>query len=240
MDTTLFWDWDADKFVLPKIASGQPQIKRRVSMPRDKHWSPYEFNSKNYMVYSFDPLRIISCNETARCKFTQNAAPPNYQFNDLLDNVRGGTPTLQYKDNFYITITHTTLFRPKFKRYYTFNLLVLKVEPNSKHKVVYFSEPINIHKELMTKTPMVRTTWIDDPFLFPVSLLLEDEDNIIIGGHMNDHSAYLFRVKGIKSLMNKIFAQSALLQDDGPGNGVLHHLSRAFAVKQSGYTFVET
>ena len=233
----MFWDWEKDKFVMPEITDGQPQIKRKVSMPRDKHWSSYEFNNKNYMVYSFDPLRIITCNQSAKCQFTKNAAAANYRFNDIVDCVRGGTPTVQYKGDFYITITHSTLFKKGDKRYYTFNLLVLKADTKSKHKIIYYSEPITFHKELMSKTPMVRTRWIEDPFFFPVSLLLEDEDNIIIGGHINDHSAYLFRVKGIKSILDQVIIKSSSLEAEGPANGVLHNLSRKLATKQSGYTF---
>ncbi|XP_067950189.1 uncharacterized protein [Watersipora subatra] len=237
VDTTMFWDWRGDRFVMPKVTDGQPQFKTRMSMPRDKHWSPYEFDNKLYMVYSFDPLRIISCDKGAVCHFTQNAADSDYRFNDLQDSVRGGTPTLWYRENFYITITHSTHFRPGYKRYYTFNLLVLKVDKKSPHKVIYFSEPINLHEELMTKTPIIRTKWIVDPFFFPVSLLKEDEDNIIIGGHINDHSAYLFRVKGIKKLMEEVIHKSELLDDEGPANKVLHRLSQQFATAQSGYVF---
>jgi len=237
MDTTIFWDWEGDRFVMPKITDGQPNIQSRRIMPRDKHWSSYMFDGSNYMIYSVDPLRIIKCDNNSVCGFYQNSAKPDYRFIDLFDCLRGGTPTLHYRDNFFITVTHVTLFKTGYKRYYTVNIAVLRAEKGANHQIVYLSSPLQFDESIMTETPIIRTRWIEDPFFFPVSLLLEDEDNIVIGGHVNDHSAYLFRVKGIRALMDNVIAQSRSLSKDGPANGVLHNLARSYAAKQSGYTF---
>lgn len=237
VDTTLMWDWEGDKFVMPHITDGNPQLNSKLAMPRDKHWSPFTLNDTSYMVYSFDPLRIIKCNSTSDCKFHQNAAPSDYVFQDNFDCLRGGTPTVHYKQDLYITVTHVTLFKPDWKRVYTINLAVLKANTDREHQIIYLSEPININEDLMSKAPIIRTEWIEDNFFFPVSLLLEDEDNIIIGGHINDHSAHLFRVKGIKNIMDNVINQSASLNPAGSKNGVLHNLAREYVVSRTGYTF---
>ena len=237
VDTTMFWDWDNDKFVMPQITDGHPQLNTKKSMPRDKHWSPYTYNNTVQMIYSFDPLRIIKCDNSSSCRFTQNAAPADYKFTDLRDCLRGGTPTVHYKHDYYITVTHVTLFKPAWKRVYTINLAVLKADGDSNHKIIYLSEPIQFDKEVMSKPPKVRPEWIADDFFFPVSMLLENDDSVILGGHINDHSSYLFRIRGVKSLMNEVIHRANELEQIGPRPGLLHQLARHYTIKQTGYTF---
>lgn len=237
VDTTMFWDWNQDKFVMPKITDGQPQFNTKLIMPRDKHWSPYTYNNDVYMVYSFDPLRIIKCDNSSTCVFTQNAAPADYKFTDTRDCLRGGTPTLHYKQDYYITITHATLFKEAWKRVYTINFAVLRANGDANHQIVYLSEPINFNEDIMSKPPMVRPEWINDNFFFPVSLLLEGDDSVIVGGHINDHSSYLFRIRGVKSLMNEVMLRANDIKQAGPKPGVLHELAKQYTIKQTGYTF---
>lgn len=241
VDTTMLWNLDTGRFIMPELTDGQPQLTSTEKiLPRDKHWSPYTHNGQLYMVYSLDPLRIISCDESAKCHFTQNEAGEKYKFHDLRDSLRGGTPTLHYKDEYYITLSHSTFFKKNtfYKRYYAVNLVVLKMTGKDDHRVVYLSENIKLHPDIMNSVPMVRYEYIEDPFLFPVSLLLEDSDSIIIGGHINDHSSYLFRVKGVKNLMDKIIGNSHKLRSKGPKPYLLQNLTRQFAMDETGYTFM--
>lgn len=237
VDTTMFWDWEEDRFVMPRISDGHPQLDRKVRIPRDKHWSPYTYENNSYMVYSFDPLRIIKCDNTSTCVFTQNTAPADYTFSDDRDCLRGGTPSVHYKHNYYISITHVTLFKPDYKRVYTINLAVLRADGETNHQVVYLSEPIEFNEEVMSQPRMIRPEWIEDNFFFPVSIILEDDDNVVVGGHINDHSAYLFRIKGIKSIMDSVITRSKDLKPNGPKFGVLHQLARDYTVRKTGYTF---
>lgn len=243
VDTTLMWDMENDKFVMPIIADGQPLLNRTVpfSMPRDKHWSPYTWQGEVYMLYSYDPLRIIKCDPSFHCKFTQNMAPKDYQFDEVFNSIRGGTPTLTYRDNFYITIAHSTLFRqlqPRRKRYYTMNLVVMRLEGESNHQVIYMSEPIELNAELMNSVHIVRDMFISHPFLFPVSLLMEDEDSIVIGGHISDQSSYLFRLTGIRKLMDRVISRSRYLDKQGPPRDFMHNMSRTLAHQQTGFNFM--
>ena len=238
VDTTMFWDCDNDKFIMPEVSNGQPQLHSERSMPRDKHWSPYTYNNQLYMLYSIDPLRIMFCDRKAKCRFVQNNADNKYKFDDLRDSLRGGTPTINYAKNYYITIAHSTQFKKGtyYKRYYGINLVVLRINSESDHQIVYLSAPIQFHKKLMNSIPLVRYKFIDDPFVFPVSLVNESLDSLVIGGHINDHSSYLLRLTGIKSLMNKVMSQQISMK--GPVNMLLQNLTRQFASQVSGYEFM--
>jgi len=237
-DTTFFWDYDEEQVVMPKIREGQPTLQTsHASVPRDKHWSPYTYKDQLYFIYSLDPLRILLCDRDSKCYFTRKEGGDNYEFHQVADSLRGGTPTVHYKDEFYITIAHSTMFRKDdWKRVYTINLAVLKIT-NDNHRIVFLSSPILFNETFMSSIPMVRHRYIRDDFVFPVSLLVEDADNIIIGGHVNDHSSYLFRVTGIQSLMDDVMVGSKKLSDVGPQPGKLHNLTKEFSSQLFGYTF---
>lgn len=238
MDTTMFWDFEEDQLVMPVLTDDQPQSSPRRFIPRDKHWSPFTWRNHLHMVYSLDPFRTLKCDARANCKFSQNTATSSYRFDDLNNCLRGGTPTVLYDKDFYISMAHTTLFRhqPEWKRYYTANLLVLRAS-ESGHQVVYLSEPIEVHPMLLNSIPIVRKEFIIDPFLFPVTLLVETNDSIVVGGHINDHSSYLFRLTGLRKFMEKVMARSRQLGTSGPADGFLNNLSREFAGRKSGYRF---
>lgn len=234
---------ERDKFVMPVIANGQPLLNRTVpySMPRDKHWSPYTWRGEVYMIYSYDPLRIIKCDPKFHCKFTQNMAPKDYTFDEIFNSIRGGTPTLLYRDNYYISMAHSTLNRELKngrKRYYTMNLVVMRAEEEFNHQIIYMSEPVELSPEIMNKVPIVRNSFISHPFMFPVTLLMEDDNNIVVGGHISDHSSYLFRLTGLKKLMDQVIERSGRLDKHGPPQGFMHNLSRALAYQHTGFDFM--
>jgi len=230
----------------PLISEGNPLLKNHdeYKVPRDKHWSPYMHNGQLYFIYSLDPLRIMACDRHSKCSFTHNESGNDYKFEQANDSLRGGTPTLHYKDDYYITIAHSTLFINKtkvdpqldWKRFYTVNLVVLKVI-ESNHRVVYLSSPIEFNEKFMSQVPIVREKYIKHNFLFPVTLLIENQDNIIIGGHVNDHSSYLFRMSGLSELMRKIMTGSESLSETGPKPGALHSLTKQQASEQYGFSF---
>lgn len=238
VDTTMFWDFANDKFVMPLISHGQPQLQSKTSMPRDKHWSPFTHNDKFYLIYSIDPLRILYCNKSSQCRFVQNNADKHYKFDNFRDSLRGGTPTIHYSDNYYIMVAHSTLYKRNkhYTRYYSVNLVVLRINSESDHQVIYLSAPIRFHPKLMNSIPIVRHKYIDNPFLFPVSLLLESRDSVVIGGHINDHSSYLLRFTGLRELMSRIMSRK--VSSTGPPNTLLHNLTRQFASDISGYEFM--
>lgn len=161
-----------------------------------------------------------------------------YEFQQYKDTLRGGTPWLLHKYPYYISIGHSTLFKMEGDdRVYTINLIVYKADPIP--RVVYLSSPIDIHKKPMQETPIVRKSYIQDPFFFPVSLLREDEDTIAIGGHINDYSSVLLRVRGIKRVLEDVLEADQTQADTmkGPAMGTLHETSKRFATEYTGFEF---
>jgi len=53
---------------------------------------------------------------------------------------------------------------------------------------------------------MIRPRYIDDGFIFPVGLIVENDDWLALGVHVNDHSSVVLRLKGLKTAMDRIIA----------------------------------
>ena len=89
-----------------------------------------------------------------------------------------------------------------YHRYYTAHLVVLCVRPT--YRVVYVSGSLRVHPRLFRTAPMVRPRYIDDGFIFPVGLVVEDLDRLAVGVHVNDDSSIILRLKGVKALMDNV------------------------------------
>lgn len=240
LDGTFMWDFLRHKTIMPEIQGGSPIMKTvaKDRMPRDKHWTPYTDGKQLKMVYNLDPLRVLTCTNNFSCYFSHFDGSDNYQFVQNKDSLRGGTPWILYKYPYYYSIGHTTLFKnPSYDRIYTINLIVYKAHPTP--RVVYLSGPIQIHDKPMNEVPIVRYNYIRDPFFFPVSVIAEEEDSLVIGGHINDYSSVLLRLRGVKQLLSDVVNDDKRQSPEmkGPPLGTLHNSTRAFASKLTGNTF---
>jgi len=47
-------------------------------------------------------------------------------------------------------------------------------------------------------------------FIFPVGLIVETDDWLALGVHVNDHSSVILRLKGLKSVMDRIIGMDRL------------------------------
>jgi len=90
-------------------------------------------------------------------------------------------------------------------RYYTAHLIVLSVRPT--YRVVYVSDSLRVHSKVYRAAPMMRPRYIDDGFIFPVGLIVENDDSVALGVHVNDHSSVILRLKGLKTVMDRIIGQ---------------------------------
>lgn len=240
LDGTFMWDYLRHKTIIPSIVGGSPIMKTVAEgrMPRDKHWTPYMEDKTLKMVYNLDPLRVLACKANFTCNFTHFEGPQNYQFVQNKDSLRGGTPWVLYKYPYYYSIGHSTLFiNPSYDRIYTINIIVYRAGPVP--RVVYLSGPLQIHEKPMNDVPIVRFNYIKDPFFFPVSLIEEDGDSIVIGGHINDYSSVLLRVRGVKSLLAQVVQDDKIQPEDmaGPPLGTLHNSTKMFATKATKNQF---
>ena len=209
-DLTVLWDYERNEPIIPQIRGGSPMIAaaEKGDMPRDKHWSATIINDQLYFVHNLDPLRVLHCSLDGDCEFVhEEKLGDGPAFSDTFSHLRGGTPFKPYKMPYYIGVAHCTMYKETagWHRYYTTHIVLLRVEPT--FRIVYVSDDISIHPAIYKLAPMVRTKYIDDGFIFPVSILLPTDDIIDIGVHVNDYSSVIIRVKGMKSVMLDIIKQ---------------------------------
>ena len=207
VDITTFWDFQKNKPIIPNISGGNALLKKvkKGRVPRDKHWMPFTVKKKLYFVKNLDPLVVLLCELNGNCSMVHNEDPKNsFNFHPLNLHIRGGTPLELYRFPYYIGFAHVTLFNMDDNRYYTANLIVFCADP---YRIVFVSDQIQVHPDVYEANPMVRTMYIKDNFIFPVGIILEDPDSVVLGAHVNDHSSVLFRIKGIQTLMDKIIAE---------------------------------
>ena len=177
-----------------------------------------------YFVHNLDPLRIMRCSDVGVCEFVHNEKNARgFIFNHWVSHLRGGTPFVLYEWPYYVSVAHSTMYKRRVhRRFYTAHIVVLCVEP---YRLVYMSDQIQIHPSIYEHIPMVRARYIDDGFIFPVGLILENKDSMVIGVHVNDHSSVLFRVRGIRAIMDNVIAtDQEKVPRHGPPIGFMHHL----------------
>lgn len=113
----------------------------------------------------------------------------------------------------------------------------MAIEPD--FKILYISDNIPYPKETL-EIPIVRYRFIPDPFFFPVGLILENYNSLVLGGHVNDHSSVLYRIRGFQSAIdNAISFHKSNPTKPGPKLGLLNNQIRNMAEKFSGYRFAD-
>lgn len=224
MDFTILWDMQQNVPIIPKISGGTPMRNATEpnDMPRDKHWMALIQNDELYFVHNLDPLRVMKCSLSGYCDFIHNEKnKEGFIFEHSISHLRGGTPFELYEHPYYISVAHSTLYKTdNHHRYYSAHLVVMRVDP---YRIVYVSDDLKVHPQVYRDAPMVRYMYIDDGFIFPVGLILENKDHMTLGVHVNDFSSVLIRFKGMEKLMDTIIKldqrQNAKA---GPPVGYLH------------------
>lgn len=225
IDYTVLWDYEQGIPIIPKIYGGTPMINATAKndMPRDKHWMALIQNDELYFVHNLDPLRVLHCTLQGYCRFVHNEKDrqKGLIFDDHISHLRGGTPFELYEWPYYISVAHSTMYKKSnHHRYYTAHLVVLCVQP---YRIVYVSNDLKINPKIYEKIPIVRWRYIDDGFIFPVGLIIEDRDRITIGVHVSDHSSVLIRAKGIEAVMRQVIKHdTAMKPKHGPPIRYLH------------------
>jgi len=87
-------------------------------------------------------------------------------------------------------------------RYYTAHMVVLCARPT--YRIVYVSDSLHVHPTVYRSAPMIRPRYIDDGFIFPVGLIVETDDWLALGVHVNDYNSVILRLKGLKTVMDRV------------------------------------
>ena len=193
------------------------QIREDGGMPRDKHWAPYVSNDSLHFVHNIDPVHVLKCAINGSCDFAhyEGTRSANHVFHVRQIHLRGGTPFVEYQWPYYIGFAHSLLYKRRdyHKRYYSAHLMVYNAQTT---RFVYCSASVEVNMEIFLDAPMVRKQWIDDNFIFPVGIILENPDTATFGVHVNDYSSVALRLRGLRKLMSKVMT---LDREDNPKRG---------------------
>ena len=117
-------------------------------------------------------------------------------------------------------------------------MIVLCVQP---YRIVYVSNPLTVHPDLINSYPIVRRQVIKDGYFYPTTLLLESEDSFVVGGHINDHSSVLLRFTGLRELMTQVMTPDRRRHvTRGPRAGVIQKHVHDTVENVTGLQFVNT
>ena len=196
------WDYQKRTHFIPDF---QKKLIRERQTIFEKNWVPIVINNTLYIIRHFDPMHIIRCDIHKSCDFTRNDTDAlRYKMLDSKVPLRGGTSFEPYKHPYYIGIGHSTNYNGT-KRFYTSHLMAISVEPV--FRIIYVSDPIEIKPAIYSYfTGKVIWKAVQGNFIFPVGLLIENENSIVIGAHVNDHGSLLLRMEGIKSIMDQVIS----------------------------------
>ena len=115
----------------------------------------------------------------------------------------------------------------------------MRVQPT--YRIVYVSHPVALNSSLLNAYPIVRAHAISDRYFFPTTLILENADTIVVGGHINDHSSVLLRFTGLRELMTQVMTSDAQQSvTKGPAPGVIQRHVHDVVENVTGLIFVNT
>ena len=155
-----------------------------------------------------------------------------------MSHLRGGTPWQLYQWPYYVSAAHSTLYKEEnHQQIYTCHFVVMRVQPT--YRIVYVSHPVALNSSLLNAYPIVRAHAISDRYFFPTTLILENADIIVVGGHINDHSSVLLRFTGLRELMTQVMTSDAQQGvTHGPEAGVIQRHVHDVAENVTGLKFV--
>ena len=214
----IIWDFQTNT---PHVPSFEKDIIWNGKKTFEKNWCPLVINNTLYIVRNLDPLHILKCDNLDHCMFYRNDTDPlTFKMDDGKSPLRGGTGFVEYQYPYYIAIAHTTNFR-KRSRFYRAHMLLLCVEPD--FRVVYIGDAIQIHSKVypIFSGPKFWSA-VEDNFTFPVGLVLESKDSLLLGAHVNDQGSGLFRIRGFQQLLQEV------IHTDKEENPELHRRNEAY------------
>ncbi|XP_013380179.1 uncharacterized protein LOC106151431 [Lingula anatina] len=180
----------------------KPTIKNYTMTTIDSNWSPLDIEGTLYYIYTLDPLRVLKCDSKLSCAFTfktENADQYPFKLED--DVLRGGSPFDLYKWPYYLCMGHArVLKKSNGHSVYTANLVLLSVLPVP--RIVFVSSPIHVQPTILD-VPIIRGSFIDDPYIYPLSLIIEDLDTLMVGVTINDNRAAVIRVRNVKNILQE-------------------------------------
>ena len=213
------WDYQKQKHFIPDFQKKLMQD----SVAMEKNWVPLVIEDELYIVRHLDPLQIMKCKIHENCTFVKNNTDVlQFQMNDRKSPLRGGTAFEPYKHPYYIGLGHGAFLDKDhfWARHYVAYLIVLCVDP---FRVVYVSDPVQLHPNLYAPHKIV-WNYVKNNFMFPTGLMIETEDSLVIGAHINDNASMILRMTGIKNFTEKVIMMDKANKYQNPDFSIQNYL----------------
>ena len=186
--------------------------RQKLEKNLEKNWVPVVVKNEVFIIRHLDPLQILKCRFHESCNFIKTGSTPHKYIREN-SPLRGGTGFELYQYPYYIGVAHGTYYNGRYKRYYSY-LVILCVDP---FRIVYVSDPVQIHPDLFQIFSGPRIfEGATGNFIFPTGLMVESEDSIVIGAHVNDRGSIFLRMEGIKDLMENVIKSDETKQYINP------------------------
>lgn len=114
---------------------------------------------------------------------------------------------MHYLDNYYVAVAHGMFHRYNGYRHYSTHIVVLHVRP---FRIVYISNNVVIDRDIYKDFPSIKGNKVNENFIFPIGIIMEDANTVMFSAHVNDHSSILLRLRGLKDLMDDVMASDTL------------------------------
>ena len=200
----IIWDMEKNIPIIPKLKDN-PIHKNSRNFIWDKNWMPLEHNNQLFFVQNLDPILVISCTLDAFCKYTENVSNVTNPF-DQLTPLRGGSQFQLWRYPYYIGAVHT-LYND-WIRTYEAHLVVISLPS---FRFVFITDVLHVNGSITKLKKFKRKFRFKSDFFFPVSLLVESKDSLLVSGHVSDDHSVLVRIRGIKSMMDDVIERDQSL-----------------------------
>ena len=189
--------WDLEKN-LPRIPDlrNNPMQKSSSNYLFDKNWMPLEHNNQLFFVQTLDPSLIISCTLDAVCNYTENMSNVKRPYG-WTTALRGGSQFQMWRYPYHIGAVHSYLIDGE-KRVYRMHLIILSVQ---NFLIVFTTHILYVNDSIFKRISFKPNTAFKSDFFYPVSLLVESKDSLLVAGHINDYRSLLVRIRGIKDMI---------------------------------------
>ena len=185
----------------------------------EKNWCPLVINDQLYLFYNIDPMTVLKCNISGVCNVVQNTPVAKDQNIEVF--LRGGTPFVLYKYPYYIGVAHSkNMYCDRARPMYRAHIVVVSVQPT--FRLVYTSDNLRFNEKILALKP--KPQLIFDKYLYPISLVLRNDDIADVGMHLNDEAALILRLQGLTKLMSDVIeADSKSHFPHAPAAGIVQN-----------------
>ena len=215
----VIWDVEEQRCLTPFVNLTYDEKK-----PMEKNWTPLVVNNTLYLVYNVDPLRVLGCDllkQPLTCSFVHDQFKATdgegFTFQRRTYTLRGGTPFVLYEWPYYISLAHSVVIcmRPdayfgKVRRYEA-NIVVMRADLG--FRVVYVSSALQFNPDLFNNASLIHYAGqilVENDFVYPVSIIQETNDRLVVGSHLNDRVSAILRLEGLRGLMQEIKAKGSV------------------------------